>query len=149
MRLVISMFVVLCAGWVSGAEINLIPQPQKLEVNDGAFIVGPETKIAVEGATSPVGDFLADVLRKSTGLPLPITKDAGRNTIHLTLTGAKAALGPEGYELDVKPDGVVVRAVDGAGAFYGMHTLLQLLPTKVYSTNRVDGVEWKAPCVHI
>jgi hexosaminidase len=33
--------------------------------------------------------------------------------------------------------------------FYGVQTLLQLLPPEIYSTNEVGGVKWQAPCVEI
>src|SRR5207249_1908092 len=33
--------------------------------------------------------------------------------------------------------------------FYGVQTLLQLLPPEIFSTNRVRGVDWKLPGVQI
>ena len=58
-------------------------------------------------------------------------------------------VGTEGYELTVAPDSVVIRAPAQAGAFYGVQSLLQLLPPQIYSPTIVTNVPWVAPCVYI
>jgi len=146
---VMAVSVLLFAGVTCGGVDGLIPKPIKVEVWEGVFVIGPETRIMVEADTKLGGEYLAGMLRRSTGLPLPIGEGADRNSILLTLASAKAELGQEGYELEAKPDGVVIRAPAGAGAFYGVQTLLQLLSPQVYSTNKVLGVAWNVPCVKI
>ena len=47
------------------------------------------------------------------------------------------------------PDSVVVRAGKSAGLFYGVQSLLQLLPPEVFAAKPVAGVDWKIPCVQI
>jgi len=69
--------------------------------------------------------------------------------VRLTTKDAKAALGPEGYELTVTPDSVVIRASDQAGMFYGVQSLLQLRPPEVFALKTVSGQEWQIPCVQI
>lgn len=54
-------------------------------------------------------------------------------SILLTTNDAKTGRGAEAYELTVAPDSVVIRAPDQAGLFYGVQTLLQLLPPEVFS----------------
>ena len=41
-------------------------------------------------------------------------------------------LGKEAYRLLVSPDGITIEAAGEAGMFYGVQTLLQLLPMDVY-----------------
>ena len=55
----------------------------------------------------------------------------------------------EGYQLDVEGKGVTIKAHDAAGAFYGIQTLLQLLPAKVYNPLRQKGMTWEIQPVSI
>jgi len=61
----------------------------------------------------------------------------------------KERLGDEGYELDASPQSVTILASEPAGLFYAGQTLLQLLPTAVFSPKPVEGTEWAVPCVRI
>jgi hexosaminidase len=91
-------------------------------------------------------------LRQSTGYKfkvVEIKKDAVKGDILITTANAKSSLGAEGYELAVTPDSVVIRAPEQAGGFYGVQTLLQLLPPEVFAAKPVKGVEWTMPCVQI
>src|SRR5262249_31407505 len=69
--------------------------------------------------------------------------------ILLTTSGANVTLGSEGYELTVAPDSVVVRAPASAGVFYGVQTLLQLLPPQVLKPTVASGASWTAPCIYV
>jgi len=60
-----------------------------------------------------------------------------------------AALGLEGYRLDVTPTGVTVRAANPAGAFYALETFKQLLPAAIFRDAPLPGTRWTASAVHI
>ncbi|HEX4724666.1 MAG TPA: beta-N-acetylhexosaminidase [Pseudonocardiaceae bacterium] len=49
----------------------------------------------------------------------------------------------EGYRLEIRPDGVTVRAADRSGAFYATQTLRQLLGPNAFRTNYTGGT---LPC---
>jgi len=110
-------------------------------------------QILGDGASQETGQFLTASLFKSTGyrfeLVASTATDAVRGAILITTANALASLGAEGYELTVAPDSVVIRAPAPAGAFYGVQSLLQLLPPQIYSPHVVSGVAWVAPCVYI
>ena len=89
-----------------------------------------------------IGGYLAGVLRRSTGYPVPVTAAAG--SVALLLSGAPASVGPQGYRLDVTAHGVTVRARAAAGLFAGVQTLLQLLPPSVQGS-RVTKGPWTLP----
>ena len=72
-----------------------------------------------------------------------------KGAVTLTTSKAKPALGPEGYELTVAPDSVIIRAAGQAGMFYGVQSLLQLLPPEVFAARPAPGVAWEIPCVQI
>jgi hexosaminidase len=44
---------------------------------------------------------------------------------------------------------LVVDYADGAGAFYAVQTLLQLLPVEIYAQERQTGIDWTVPCCSI
>lgn len=132
---------------------ELIPQPQTVEARAGRFQLEPKTLIVTEHGTRDTGLYLAKQLRKATGCKFKVSSEAEektvRGTIFLDIDTNLPNLGAEGYELTVAPDSVVIKGADAAGAFYGVQTLLQLLPPEVFATNVVSGVDWQAPCVQI
>jgi hexosaminidase len=144
--------VVVCAG---GAEDPaIIPLPQKMARQDGVFQLAAGTRVYVDDGARAIGSVLTDRLRKSTGYPLKISVEhfgsaAIPGGILLTTKNANTNLGPEGYELTVASNSVVIRAPAPAGLFYGMQTLFQLLPPEIFSTNPVSNVAWQIPCVQI
>lgn len=158
----LGIFLCLSAAAAFAAETNLpaiIPLPQKMERREGVFRLQPDNpspgaRILVDAASEETGQYLARQLRKSTGYPLPVVKaktgaKAAKGDIVLTTKDAKIALGPEGYELLVTPDVVVIRAPAAAGLFYGVQSLLQLLPPEVFAAKAVSGMNWQIPCVEI
>src|SRR5208282_3637312 len=133
---------------------SIIPLPQKMEQHAGTFGLSPDTKIFVSPGSSETAGQLATALRKSTGYPLKISLEifpgaTPKNSIFLTTRNAGPELGPEGYELTVATNSVVIRAPTQAGLFYGTQTLLQLLPPEIFSSNVVRNVNWQMPCVQI
>ena len=113
-----------------------------------------DTRIYVDSGSRATEKFLTDGLRPSTGYPLKTSiKYFGGAAIPggilLTTKNADTNLGPEGYELTVASNSVVIRAPAQAGLFYGVQTLLQLLPPEIFSSNLVSNVAWQIPCVQI
>jgi hexosaminidase len=133
---------------------DLVPKPTSLTtVPDESFTLTPDTTIALASPGDGVrgaAEALADVLRPSTGYPLPIVP-AGEvpvaKAIQLRLVDSDA-LGDEGYRLDVTSGTVQLRANEAAGLFYGVQTLRQLLPASVESSTVQPG-PFEAPGVHI
>jgi len=135
-------------------SLAIVPWPQKVALQAGAFKLSPDTRVYVDSASRESGKFLTERLRLSTGYPLisrmKFLSGAGiKGGILLTTRDANTNLGAEGYELAVAPDSVVIRAPAQAGMFYGVQTLFQLLPPEIFSTNVVTNVDWQMPCVHI
>jgi hexosaminidase len=141
---------------VRAAEPAIIPQPQKMVVKDGVFEPNAKTEILAWRETGSEAQKLAAILRSATGLHISVTAAVKTKIqpvvtiisleVDQTLSGQ---LGTEGYTLSVRPKSVNIRAASGAGLFYGIQTLLQLLSPEIYSTNKVSGVKWTIPCVEI
>ena len=123
-----------------------------MELHKGEFALTPQTQIYADVPSRKTANFLAAALRQATGYPLKISvrpDAATSNGILLTTLGASANVGAEGYDLTVTTNGVVIRATNQAGMFYGVQTLLQLLPAEIFSKQLVTNRDWQVPCVEI
>ncbi|HZL13772.1 MAG TPA: beta-N-acetylhexosaminidase, partial [Verrucomicrobiae bacterium] len=134
--------------------LAVIPLPQKVEMRAGQFNLTASTRIYVDYGSRATGKFLTERLRPSTGYPLKTHLKffggaAILGGILLTTKNADTNLGPEGYELTVATNSIVIRAPAQAGLFYGMQTLFQLLPPEIFSSNLVSDAAWQIPCVQI
>ena len=118
-------------------EVAIIPRPVGLELTgDGARLTAPVTIAAAEEAATAAG-LLAE------RFPTSAVDGAGAQiTIALD-----PALGAEAYELVGDPSGVRITGGDAAGAFYGVQTLLQVLPPAVFTAE--PGTAWDVPGVRI
>src|ERR1700722_957488 len=156
--------IILAASVAFSATPAIIPQPQLMQLWPGAFTLCPSqsgpaapgyplVKIYTDPVSQSTGDFLAQRLFKSTGQQFIVaTLTAGvpiRDGILLTTVNANTNLGAEGYELTVAPDSVVIRAPQTAGVFYGVQSLLQLLPPQIFAPHPATNIIWTAFCVYI
>jgi len=157
MKLIAAAAALFLAATVLAADTNelaLLPLPQQIARSDGAFALTPQTQIRADWGSRQTARQLAQCLRPATGYPLKVktkwfSSAAIPAAIFLTTRDASTNLGPEGYELTVNTNGVVIRAPTQAGLFYGVQTLLQLLPPEIFSSNVVAAAGWQMPCVQI
>jgi len=137
----------------SSNSCPIIPRPAKLEKNEGSFRLRPETQIVLDTVPHPLGAYLSAKLHPSTSYTLKVIVKRSNgdltNAIVLTTRQPQSALGPEGYSLSVTPNAIVISATEPAGLFYGIQSLLQLLPPEALSPKPVQGIDWTVPCVQI
>ncbi|MCQ4084539.1 beta-N-acetylhexosaminidase [Streptomyces sp. RB6PN25] len=118
---------------------DVVPAPASVRPDGAAYTIGSRTRIhAPSRSAVGVADYLARLLRPSTGYALPVSRRSGRGGIALRLDGPQW-LGSEGYQLQVRGSGIVVRAHAAAGLFHGVQTLRQLLPASVERRTRQPG----------
>ncbi|WP_406861102.1 beta-N-acetylhexosaminidase [Streptomyces sp. HUAS MG47] len=113
---------------------QVVPVPASVSPAGSPFTLTAATRIRVDrGAAGAVavGEYLAGVLRPSTGYPLPVTDDTGHGGILLKLSARDSALGEEGYRLRSGRGGVTLTARTPAGLFRAVQTLRQQLPARV------------------
>ncbi len=114
--------------WQSG--IPLIPYPQHVETGGADFTFGNQISVAVDNGAGSRERFAADELGRILGDQFGVEAAAGSGgapTVRLTLSGAPAEVGEQGYVLKTFADSVVVRAATAQGLFYGVQTLVQLV----------------------
>jgi len=114
-----------------GKAPRVIPSLQEWVGAEGQFTLTGQSRIVVKAADQTALQQTANILKQDlqalTNLSLPITYGAPQaGDIYLTLDAGQAALGKEGYLLEIK-DSVSIAASDNTGVFYGTRTILQLL----------------------
>lgn len=135
----------------SGAIINVIPKPISVEQGDGFFVITSSTQVVAESNAATEAAKLIEALAPAMNFKLQIARSSqeSKETIRLTLDERLSKLGDEGYTLQVTSSGISIVAKKPAGLFYGIQTLLQLLPAQIFSKTKTENVEWKVPCVSI
>ncbi|TKK70985.1 beta-N-acetylhexosaminidase [Ilyomonas limi] len=115
------------------AQVNIIPQPESVTIpsNGGTFAITPATIIVANGVTKNSADFLNDYLKEVYGFTLKTTdKKTATNAINLTVITPIRATVEGAYDMDINSNGVNVRGQNAAGTFYGIQSLIQLLPVE-------------------
>ncbi|MEI7983181.1 MAG: family 20 glycosylhydrolase, partial [Bacteroidota bacterium] len=135
---------------------SIVPLPVHMKIKTGAFAMDKDTRIMVAGEdqeATRIARLFADQLHFAGGPDLTITgtgMDTKQSFIIFTLNREKKGIPPEGYELKVTQKQIHLTAESGAGLFYGVQTLFQLLPPEICKTDSpAAGVKWTIPCVEI
>ncbi len=120
-------------------------------MSEGFFKLQPGNSVEVtSGDERAVGvrHYLVERLETATGYTF--SKSGADLRISLSLLERfDTSLGTEGYILHVTPERVEVSANTANGLFYGVQTLLQLMPPEIESERPARQVDWLVPCVRI
>jgi len=137
-----------CSGMSARADENLalVPLPQSIARQGGAFALDDTTTIAADPTLEPAARALREAVGPATGFDLTGDDDAPTGTIRFTFD---PTVEDEGYRLDVSPAQLEIRASTAAGAFYAVQTFRQLLPVEIFSETRVRDFAWRVPAVSI
>ncbi len=132
-------------------SLSLVPWPLRVESRPGACVLAPATVCTAAAPARAVAELCAAQCRPATGYALPVVSDAPSSVpaIRFALDAALAPLTPEGYQLDVTPDGVTLRAAAPRGLFHAFQTLRQLFPPEILGARVQPGAAWTAPCVAV
>ena len=132
------------------AKIAIIPEPVSIVAKPGGFTLPHNVIIDANTQVKSSSDLLIQKLTHTAGLHVSVKQSAPAAAIKLTLNKTKdRRLGAEGYTLSSTSKGVAVKANTPAGVFYGVQTLLQLLPKEIETDSAVKDITWKIPSVEI
>ena len=129
----------LCGGETPA----FVPLPAKVELSEGRFRLDAATAIQASAELANEAEHLASRLRRSSGLPLPMTA-AGNISL-----GIDTKLAAEGYTLSITASSVSIRGGSPAGVFYGVQTFLQALPAAALGRELAPKADWSAPCLRV
>lgn len=132
--------------------ISIIPQPVHILKGTGHFTFPKEVLIHAPDSPELVKtiSILSERLSLPTGNQVTFANSSNGATIQLLLNDSDdSQLGKEGYRLSVTHIGIKIKANQPAGLFYGVQTLLQLLPSQIESKVLVKNINWVVPIVEI
>lgn len=111
-------------------DVSIIPQPAKLVVEKGNYTINNKTQILLVGSDlKKSADFLNDFLQQFYGFQLKVVnKGDYKNKIVLNYARIEYPIAGA-YNMHVNKDGVYIAGANAAGTFYGVQSLIQLLPT--------------------
>lgn len=109
----------------------LAPPPHSCEPLDGEIDLRSGLACRIDPSLEPLDPALTELRSalKTLGSDLSDAASAppGPGAVRLDVVRSSVGLGRESYRLDIGPDRLALEAADGAGAFYGLHTLRQYL----------------------
>ncbi|KAA2240156.1 family 20 glycosylhydrolase [Chitinophaga agrisoli] len=120
-------------------KVSIIPIPVDVKETPDSFLLDKQTVLV---ATTPEEKQDADLfntwLQQLTGYALTIADKGDKNAIVLH-TATDSSAHAEGYTLKVNKDRIDINGNDGNGTFYGIQTLIQLLPVEKGNSLWIPG----------
>lgn len=131
----------------SDDDYQIIPKPKELNIAKGRFLLNSKTKIICVKSLAQEAGYLSKILNTTLGVDLTIDSSANKNgNIKLELNHTIA--NREGYRLSVEYDAIIISGKTATGIFYGIQSLLQLLPIEIENGDN-DAIEITIPAVEI
>ncbi len=155
--LIIFLFPVTFCFAQQQSSLNIIPEPAKVEVKDGSFSITNHTTIFYsQKGLIKSASFLNDYLKKNYGFTLPVQNKEmyPEGKISLQFDANKVSV-PGGYLMKADANSISIIGHDEQGVFYGIQTLIQLLPTEksnslnVQQCNIVDSPRFAYRGLHL
>lgn len=126
---------------------NIIPKPQYVKMLSGSFSLTAKTNIfASNQLSSGAVNYLQGRLQKNYGWEIQLINKEENNQISFVFN---KDVDQEGYKLNIDENFISIQAGDGAGFFYGVQTLLQLMSADIYGLKKVNKEEIKINCIEI
>lgn len=110
-------------------KVTIVPEPVSLKIHTGNFHFNSATNIVAEKGAEHEVRMLNFYLRKLYGFALPArTKVNEENKSTIIFKLLKNIGRKDAYHLDVNANKIIISSSSNEGLFYGVQTLLQLLP---------------------
>ncbi|MEP7170487.1 MAG: beta-N-acetylhexosaminidase, partial [Bacteroidota bacterium] len=111
--------------------LAVIPKPVQILKGKGVANITAQWKIYIPNVEwSGEAEIFNDYLKKNFGFSLPVLNSVakGKNIILLKKTSGDAISNGH-YHLSVKQNKIIITSGESSGIFYGLQTLIQLLPS--------------------
>lgn len=113
---------------------KIVPSPVKMTPGSGTLNLDKSFSISYGNGLESEARFLSKKLKDLTGTDFPVQSAAGSGKGIVLQTGPVSVNGiaKEAYKLGIDANGVAITGSDAAGVFYGVQSLLALVPTESY-----------------
>lgn len=160
MKKIIGLLSLIAFSFLSFAQNKyaIIPKPTQLVTSNGQFLVTAQTKILIPNNTPeirPLAEMLAERFLVTSGMALSIeafeptsfTSIKNKNIVFAPLSNknGEQKLGEEDYALKVETNNILLSAATSKGDFYALQSLLQLLPSQIFSSSLESSIRWAVP----
>jgi hexosaminidase len=136
-KIIILFFIFIGFNATAQTNITIVPRPIELTANPGNFHLNRSTSIIASGNAKHDAAMLNYYLKKLYSFSLPVKSTASgkaeKNVIILGLIKPAERKKNE-YDMKIDINKIDIVGVSGEALFYGIQTLLQLLPTDKSST---------------
>jgi hexosaminidase len=137
-KIILLALVAITLSVTAQNKLNIVPAPASVQMGKGTVVINSNTVIVEEGSgLENCSNLLNEYLFSSYGFKLKVVKEyTNANSITLNYERLDNAL-PGAYNLTADNKGIYIAGDNAAGVFYGIQTLIQLLPAnhKQQTTN--------------
>ncbi len=121
------------------SEVSLLPKPVSLTLGEASFAFKDGLSVAFQSEDQKsTANYLVRVIGGKTGASLELKEDGKAAIVFEQVDGIEA----EGYQLEVTPKKIMIKASDPSGYFYAVQSIFQLL-------EKQDNGTWLIPSVSI
>ena len=135
-------------------KYGIIPYPTSLkERKEGTLALNTLTAITyvpseTQDIQNTVSSF-AEQLKKTSGIELALKESTGTSEAKAINLIQDESVEKEAYTLQVEDDRITLKASTGAGFFYGLQTLKQMMPREIYAQTKAENTVWEVPFLSI
>ena len=138
------------AGKAYNDGINITPLPLEMQVGTGSFIIDDATVFyAEDDSAEKIAGYFAGKIKTSSGVDIPVKESCPKKNFISLKIDSSLDINDEGYSLKVTPKAIDITAKSHKGLFYGMQTIMQLLPAEIESPFTVPDITLEIPAVTI
>ena len=133
---------VLFCSAIFAQQINIIPQPLSVIIEKGKFTITSATKLVVKDKKDyATASFLNKYLQEYYGIKLKQVSTDADKSITISSGNKEEGLTASAYKFQSGSSGIQISGNSALGSFYGMQTLIQLLPLEKSKSLIIPAVD--------
>ena len=135
------IYVLFCST-LFAQQINIIPQPLSVIIEKGKFTITSATKLVVKDKKDyATASFLNKYLQEYYGIKLKQVSTDADKSITISSGNKEEGLTASAYKFQSGSSGIQISGNSALGSFYGMQTLIQLLPLEKSKSLIIPAVD--------